>query len=283
MPKPDLRAVSSELPDPPYPADTEAGSFNLDVNVRRFFGSTTWALTDGDVIGQCILTWFVSWDQVPCGSLPNNDEELAVRLKCSKSFFDKHRSEILRGWNLHSDGRLYHPVITERVLKFLATRAAWKGRSKKRYDKKTDDSHESLTRETSVTHERLTPVSPPSSSSSASSSASKEKNIGQKSAEPTKKASAGEGCQGHSASDRHGFEEFWRIWPKKVARKPAMSAWTRLTTTKKKAVLNHLARNPFDGKDMQFVPNPATFLNGERWLDETSAKTSAAQHMVGAI
>jgi hypothetical protein len=37
--------------------------------------------------------------------------------------FQKHRDVLLRGWQMHSDGRLYHRVLTERVQEMADKRA----------------------------------------------------------------------------------------------------------------------------------------------------------------
>ncbi len=63
-----------------------------------------------------------SWTQNPAGSLPNDDKML-FRLgrwdddqkHCQLWRFKKARDEILQGWVLCSDGKLYHPLIARDV------------------------------------------------------------------------------------------------------------------------------------------------------------------------
>jgi hypothetical protein len=53
---------------------------------------------------------------------------IALRLGCSLEFLQVHRRFILRGWVRHADGRLYHPVVTEEVLKMIKSREKWKNK-----------------------------------------------------------------------------------------------------------------------------------------------------------
>lgn len=67
-----------------------------------------------------LMCWFVSWQQTPCGTLPDDDQLIAARLGIDLSAFANHRNILLRNWEKRSDGRLYHPVITEFVLEKIA-------------------------------------------------------------------------------------------------------------------------------------------------------------------
>jgi len=67
------------------------------------------------------------------------------------------------------------------------------------------------------------------------------------------------------------FEEFWAAYPKKAERKKAASAWKRrnldrladriIEDVQRRQVMD---RHWLDG----FIPNPTTYLNGDRWEDE---------------
>jgi hypothetical protein len=75
------------------------------------------------------------------------------------------------------------------------------------------------------------------------------------------------------------FEEWWIVFPKKVAKGDALSAWESL---KKKGVLpsaeklieitrGQLAGPPDTGlnKDQKYIPHPASWIRGRRWEDES--------------
>ena len=134
MAVPSLRSVSSELPEPPYPAHTKAGSFAFDIDVDRLTSSDTWDLLPSELRPWWIFLLTMSWRQVPCGSFRDDNEIIAAKLGASEEFVQLHRRKLLRGWYRCSDGRLYHPVIVEKVRAFIGQRSRWRGQKNKNLD-----------------------------------------------------------------------------------------------------------------------------------------------------
>lgn len=67
------------------------------------------------------------------------------------------------------------------------------------------------------------------------------------------------------------WDMFWEMYPKRCARKDAEKAWARMSTSDREAALEALVawRRVWVARgEMQYVPYPATWLNGERWTDE---------------
>lgn len=66
------------------------------------------------------------------------------------------------------------------------------------------------------------------------------------------------------------FNEFWLLYPRRVAKKDAVRAWARVPTDLHVTVLVALAswRRVWAQKDIEYLPYPASWLNGERWEDE---------------
>lgn len=70
-----------------------------------------------------------------------------------------------------------------------------------------------------------------------------------------------------------GFDEFWKAYPKKVAKPAAMKAWAKLNpndeTFRKilESVKTQSASPDWLKDGGQFIPYPATYLNGRRWED----------------
>lgn len=60
----------------------------------------------------CLYIWCESWHQLPAGSLPADDRMLA-HLSKTDVRWKRMRDHCLRGWVACSDGRLYHPVVSE--------------------------------------------------------------------------------------------------------------------------------------------------------------------------
>lgn len=73
------------------------------------------------------------------------------------------------------------------------------------------------------------------------------------------------------------FQDFWRVYPRRVAKQSALKAWARLKMTPELAdeietALELQKRTP-QWQDVQFIPYPATWLNGHRWEDEIEVET----------
>lgn len=107
----------------PYPADTKAKGWRLELDMEQFRQSDTWALASPVARPWLLMLWAVSWEQVPCGSLPNDDELIAARLGLELDQFAQMKRVLLRNWWLAEDGRLYHDVMASRVNVMLEKKA----------------------------------------------------------------------------------------------------------------------------------------------------------------
>jgi hypothetical protein len=68
------------------------------------------------------------------------------------------------------------------------------------------------------------------------------------------------------------FDTFWAAYPRKVGKDAARRAWGKVTRrTDPAVILAGLAGYPFDLSRSQFIPHPATWLNGGRWEDDPAA------------
>ncbi|HHL4079916.1 DUF1376 domain-containing protein [Burkholderia sola] len=86
----------------------------MPLEVKRLLTSETWILGSGDERAAAITLWLESWHQIPAASLPADDRMLG-HLAQSKSW-KRVKEHALRGWVKCADGRLYHPVVAEKVL-----------------------------------------------------------------------------------------------------------------------------------------------------------------------
>ena len=68
------------------------------------------------------------------------------------------------------------------------------------------------------------------------------------------------------------FQAWYSAYPKKVARLDAERAWKKLTPAQQQSAIEalpkHCAKWLSDGTDRNYIPHPATWLNGQRWEDE---------------
>ena len=92
----------------------------MPLETGRLLDSDLFLLSTGDEFKAAVALWCKSWNQIPGGSLPN-DERLLEALSGAKAW-KKVRAMAMRGWVLCSDGRLYHPVVAELAVQ------AWEGR-----------------------------------------------------------------------------------------------------------------------------------------------------------
>ena len=67
------------------------------------------------------------------------------------------------------------------------------------------------------------------------------------------------------------FDRWWRIYPKKVAKKPCRDKWRRMKPDPDILVRDVQARIEHDEQWKQgYIPNPLTYLNQERFNDDIS-------------
>ena len=73
------------------------------------------------------------------------------------------------------------------------------------------------------------------------------------------------------------FNEFWSEYPKKIAKQKCLDKFKKICTTDEtfSAIMTGLRKYnelQYQFTDTQFIPNPLTWLNQERWLDEIHDK-----------
>jgi predicted transcriptional regulator len=82
------------------------------------------------------------------------------------------------------------------------------------------------------------------------------------------------------------FVEFWNLYPKKTGKGAAKKSWEKIKSkgTVIEEIKNALSwqkeSTQWNREGGQFIPNPSTYLNQERWQDEMSAeKTKKVIHL----
>ena len=68
------------------------------------------------------------------------------------------------------------------------------------------------------------------------------------------------------------FDEFWSLYPRKIAKATARKAWAKLSAEQQlmaaKAIDTHCQYWGAKETELEFIPHPATWLHQERWEDE---------------
>jgi hypothetical protein len=70
------------------------------------------------------------------------------------------------------------------------------------------------------------------------------------------------------------FAEWYDLYPRKVNKQRAISAWSALTNTERQLALEALPKHLtfYADKEPEYIPHPASWLNGKRWEDELPAQ-----------
>lgn len=94
------------------------------MNAHRLLGSELYAISTGDEFKAAVSLWCRAWQQVPAGSLPNDDRILAAFSGAGRAW-NRVREVALRGFVLCEDGRLYHRTLCEDVNRALESKASY--------------------------------------------------------------------------------------------------------------------------------------------------------------
>lgn len=105
--------------DPMTPADCDLRDFpRMMIDIPRLRASAFDATPDDSAWRAALNLWMSSWHGDPAASLENDDGALckAAGLGRDLKTWRKVESVALRGWELCSDGKLYHPTVAEFAL-----------------------------------------------------------------------------------------------------------------------------------------------------------------------
>lgn len=115
--------------EPPVPADADLRDFAfMPIDIVRLFGSSFHARATDSEWRAGVTLWLKSFHQVPAGSLPSDDIELCrlAELGRDSKAWKKVKAMALHNWEPCSDGRLYHPTVSEKA------KEAWDAKQKQR-------------------------------------------------------------------------------------------------------------------------------------------------------
>lgn len=127
----------TDLPLPPIAATVDLRNYpGMLIQVQRLRDSDLRRRSSGDEFKAGLLLWCAAWHQVPCGSLPDDNVELADFAcigtgNAALRAWEKIRPMALRGWILCSDQRLYHPLMVEQAKVAWASKQAQRERTMK--------------------------------------------------------------------------------------------------------------------------------------------------------
>lgn len=119
--------TDAHLPAPLNTSDCDLrGLPYMPLKVLNLRESDLVALSNGDEFKAAVMLWATAWNEVPAGSLMNNDRWLAGKAKVDLTTWSAIKAMALHGWVACSDGRLYHPVIIELAREALPGHKAYR-------------------------------------------------------------------------------------------------------------------------------------------------------------
>lgn len=77
-----------------------------------------------------------------------------------------------------------------------------------------------------------------------------------------------------------GFDDFWKVWPNRVSRKKAAAKWKsrKLDNMAERIIADVRNRLENDPRWVSgYIPDPCTYLNGDRWEDVIDEKPRAVR------
>ena len=74
------------------------------------------------------------------------------------------------------------------------------------------------------------------------------------------------------------FDEFWKHYPRKVSKPNALKAWLKVKPDDEltKTIISAISKQNLSAREEQFIPHPASWLNGKRWEDEVKIASTTA-------
>lgn len=244
--QPKLTVVSGSLPKPPYPEGILARGWSFELDVERVFQSDTWNLAPEEVRPWLLMVWLTSWKNFPVGAYSANDDTIAARIGMPKSMFRLHRDTLMRGWELHSDGRLYHPVVTKLVLKMI---------NKRSYDRIAMSKYRRVKNQEDTPNVNIDPKRLATSHASTTPTPT-----------PTPKRQVKQNTSPIASAE---FENFWTAYGKKVGRQASLLEWSKLKPTEDLlAKILQAASAQAKAVEQKYRKDPERWLRGRRWEDQ---------------
>lgn len=130
--------TTEKLPDPPIPAAIDLRTFDdMPLDVRALRDSDTAAEVTDQAFRAAVMLWCSAWHQIPAASLPNDDRKLAGLAGYGRDMrgWKRVRTQALRGFQLCSDGRLYHLYMCEKAIKAWKLKNVNTGKANGRWNK----------------------------------------------------------------------------------------------------------------------------------------------------
>lgn len=252
---------------------------------NHLFGSEFNAAASDSEWRAAMTLWWAAWNQVPAGSLPDDDVALCRLADLGRDVkgWRKLKVRALHGFEKCSDGRLYHSFLCDQAV------VAWDKRVKERARKaKWREEQEAKKKGLNGAGDGDKHLSPrpengdqgwdvPDSTRMDVPAEGKGRDVtgrDVKEKKPTASPSASLTNGNGLAKYPPGFETFWEEYPRKVAKDAAVRAYAKRRFSESQryqvvaAVRLQKEWDQWTREGGQYIPHPATWLNEGRWQDE---------------
>ena len=240
----------------------------MPLDVVRVRDSDLAALSSGDGFRAAVMLWCASWHQAPAASLPTDDRVLAKLAGYGRDLdgWLAIRDEALRGFILCSDGRLYHPVISEKANEAWDLKAARRARTEAATAARQARGNRPAERDDDQRDERGRDLEAAQASRRDKRDVRRNDDRDDAGNVHQGKGTEGKEEKNETRAERAAFDRFWAAWPNKVSRPAAVRAFKR-HAHEIDEILAGVKRYIRDKPADRQWKNPATFLNQESWHD----------------
>jgi uncharacterized protein YdaU (DUF1376 family) len=243
----------------------------FDFHALRFLKSEDVEIMTAEEVGQFLLLMIHAWLGGKAASLPNNPTLLAKYARC------KQVSEaVMREWKEGPDGRLYNETLSEEWDAAVGRSAHGMRGAAARWNK--DKSTGNAQGNAPAMPEHSPSIAPPFENPMPKPYQAVPNQSKTLSSEPV---GSDEGVpkppsrKKTPATSPEGFDEFWKLYPRKEAKPRALRAWRKVEPAELPAILAglrvHIQKEQWQKGDVKYIPLPATWLNDRRWEDENVA------------
>jgi len=273
----------TDLPAPLVPADADLKDFAFTPIYRaRLFGSAFHSRATDAEWRAGVTLWLRSQDQVPAGSLPDDDIDLCRLAELGRDVktWQKIREGALRGWFKCNDGRLYHKVVAEVVLsQWTSKRESEERREKWREKKKgqrdlSPGTNDHVPRENPLNRQGQGELK---GQGEVSLNGETHDSLPRESSPPNPNPNPSAG----------GFWEFWTAYPLKTGRKDGLRAYADACNRASHEVILAGAQRyalSREDQDPKFTKSAQRWLEGDCWNDEAPPpKLSDAERIAREI
>ena len=264
-----------DCPSPLTPANCDLREFPfMPLMVSRLRRSKAWLMAKRrpELGFYMINLWTASWHDFPAASLDDDDDVLADLAMCDVKKWASVRDRVLHGWIKCSDGRLYHPVVAEQAISSWSAKQSYRERlskareAKARREPQANEQHHTGASQVNGTH--VIGSITGSTTEDVTGHKGEREGQGQGQGQGERKEKNPPTPQ-RGRDDDPEFSAFWAAYPRKDDKGHARKAWAAaVKRAQPPVILAGLTAYRFS-PDIQYIPLPATWLNGERWGQQT--------------